>query len=128
MLEEILALINTIWGHGQLPKEWKHSIVVPIQKPGKTANEPGSYRPIALTAVICKIMERMVTHRLVYMLEKQGYFVPYQSGFRVGRSTMDSALVARFGHQEGFIKQIKTQSWVYFSILRRHMACCGRRV
>ena len=27
------------------------------------------------------------------MLEKQGYFVPYQRGFRVGRYTMDSALV-----------------------------------
>ncbi len=38
-------------------------------------------------------MDHMVTDRLAYMLEKQEYFVPYQSGLRVGRFTMDSALV-----------------------------------
>ncbi len=38
-------------------------------------------------------MERMVTDRLVYILEKQEYFTTYQSGFRIGRSTMDSVLV-----------------------------------
>lgn len=48
-------------------------MIVPILKPGKEAECPGSYRPIALTAVICKIMERMVTDRLVYRLEKKGF-------------------------------------------------------
>lgn len=35
--------------------------MVPILKPGKDAAKAGSYRPIALTTVICKLMERMVT-------------------------------------------------------------------
>lgn len=68
-------------------------MIVPILKPGKEAESPGSYRPIALTAVICKIMERMVTDRLVYRLEKKGFFSTYQNGFRLGRGTMDSILV-----------------------------------
>lgn len=42
-------------------------MIEPILKPGKEAESPGSYRSIALTAVICKIMERMVTGRLVYI-------------------------------------------------------------
>ena len=92
VLHEILALINTVWEEGTLPAAWKQAVVIPIVKPGKDASKPGSYRPIALTAVLCKIMERMVTDRLVYKLEKQGWFNPVQSGFRRGRSTMDSVI------------------------------------
>lgn len=32
-----------------MPKEWKHSNIVPLQKPGKTGNEPILYCPVALT-------------------------------------------------------------------------------
>ncbi len=79
-------------GGRRYPAAWKHAVVVPILKPGKEAAKPGSYRPIALTSVMCKIMERMVTDWLTYKLEKRGRFTPIQSGFRVGRSTMDSVL------------------------------------
>ena len=37
-------------------------------------------------------MERMITDRLVDKLEKGGFFVTHQSGFRQGRSTMDAVL------------------------------------
>lgn len=93
VLEDILALFNTVWAGGCLPKEWKHAAVVPIMKPGKEASDPSSYRPIALTAVLCKIMERIVTNRLVYFLETRGHFVGFQNGFRNGRSTMESVAV-----------------------------------
>lgn len=76
--------MNTVWEREHLPKGWKHSTVVLIQKPGKAANELSSYRIIDLTAVLCKIMEHMVTNRSVYIHEKQDYVVPYQSGFKVG--------------------------------------------
>lgn len=71
VLEEVLKLINVVWEGSILPKEWKHATIVPILKPGKKADDPKLYRPIALTAVLCKIMEFMVMDRLVYMLEKQ---------------------------------------------------------
>ena len=35
VLEEVLALMNTVWEEGALPAVWKHAIVVPIVKPGK---------------------------------------------------------------------------------------------
>ncbi len=63
--EEMLSLINTMCEH----IGWKHAVIVPFLKPGKEVDGLGSYRPIALTAVICKIMERMVTDRLVHRLE-----------------------------------------------------------
>ena len=106
VLDEVLALINTVWHKGCLPKEWKHAVVVPILKPGKEASDPGSYRPIALTSVLCKIMERMVTNRLVYFLETRGLVVDFQNGFRNGRSTMESVAILdqdirrAFSHKE----------------------------
>lgn len=65
---------------------------MPIAKPGKDKAQPSSYRPIGLTSNLCKLMERMVMSRLVYFIEKKGLFSQYQSGFRKGRSTMDSVV------------------------------------
>ena len=92
-LDEVLALINSIWEEGLLPKQWKHAVVIPILKAGKNGSDPCSYRPISLTSVLCKIMERMVTERLVYFLESNGIFSNDQNGFRHGRSTMESVLM-----------------------------------
>ena len=92
-LEEILCMFNIIWEEGKLPVKWKHAVIIPILKPGKDPSAPSSYRPIALTAVLGKVMERMVTNRLVYVLETNNYFVNYQNGFRIGRNTLDSIAV-----------------------------------
>lgn len=88
----VLRLFNRVWDSGQLPSVWKEAIIVPIRKPGKDPSDPSSYRPIALTSHLCKIMERMVTERLTYILESKALLSPYQSGFRRGRNTMDSIL------------------------------------
>lgn len=42
--------------------------------------------------MICNIMERMVTDQLVHRLE-QGNFSPFQSGFKLGRATVDPVLM-----------------------------------
>ena len=67
---------------GSPPPEGKRAVVMSMLKPGTEASRLGSYGPTALTAVLCKIMERRVTDRLVHFLERKGSFVPYQSGFR----------------------------------------------
>ena len=87
-----MRLFNRIWDSGQLPAVWKQAIIVPILKPGKNPSDPSSYRPIALTSHLGKIMERIVTERLTYFLESKALLSPYQSGFRKGRNTMDSVL------------------------------------
>lgn len=87
--EIILQLYNKIWEAGTIPLAWKHSVVIPIGKPGKDKCEATSYRPIALTSNMCKVMERMVTSRLTYVLESRNLFSCHQSGFRKGRTTMD---------------------------------------
>ena len=70
-------------------KDWKEALVIPIPKPEATKSEPQSYRPIALTAVMCKLFERIVTNRLTWYMESLGLLNPMQSGFRKQRSTCD---------------------------------------
>lgn len=91
-LEVILDFYNKIWTKGQLPSAWKLAIVVAIGKAGKELSDVAGYRPISLTSHICKLMERMITERLTYYIERQSSFSPYQSGFRKGRMTMDSVI------------------------------------
>jgi hypothetical protein len=49
-----------------------------------------SYRPIALTSCLCKLIERMVVLRLTHhLLEKNQIISSAQSGFRPGRTSAD---------------------------------------
>jgi ribonuclease HI len=84
-----LTIINIIWIRGECPSVWKQAILTPILKPSKDPSNPLSYRPIALTSVVCKTMERMITNRLQWYLEQKNYINPAQSGFRAGRKTTD---------------------------------------
>lgn len=102
LLEELLSLMNEIWRQGRLPKLWKHAVVIPVLKPGKDPSSPSSYRPIALTSVLCKVMERMITDRLVHFLESKGALVEYQSGFRKGRCTMDNVMALDYEVRRAF--------------------------
>ena len=85
----LLKMYNDVWTEGTLPSAWKHSIILPFLKPKKDASNPGSYRPIALTSTLCKVMESMITNRLQWHMEKYNLFNPYQAGFRKGRCTVD---------------------------------------
>ena len=91
-LTEVLHLINYVWCAERLPDEWKHSIMIPILKPGKPSDQPDSYRPIQLTSCFSKIMERMVARRLSWYLEQTGILSNLQCAFRKGRNTTDHLL------------------------------------
>lgn len=56
---------------GKVPEGWKEAIILPIRKPGKDPSHPGSFRPTALTSAVGKVMERTVSVRLTWCLEKQ---------------------------------------------------------
>lgn len=88
-LEIITKLFNIILTKGELPKLWKQTIIVPIPKPGKNPNSKNSYRPIALTSTLCKIMERILNDRMIWFLNKNRSLNKYQCGFTKNRGTMD---------------------------------------
>ena len=58
----LLNFYNDIWKKRELPIQWEEAIIIPILKPGKDSLDPDSYRPIALTNCLCKILERLVNN------------------------------------------------------------------
>ena len=85
----ILSLVNRIFKEHDFPQLWEIAKVLPFVKPGKDGSNVGSYRPIALTSCLCKLMEKMVNTRLIWYLEKFNYLSPAQCGFRRMHSTVD---------------------------------------
>ena len=91
-IQLLLKLYNELWTAGNLIENWKSSIVIPICKPGAEPKQLDSYRPISLTSVLCKVMERMATNRLTWFVEKNQLLNNVQTGFRRAKSTLDQLL------------------------------------
>ncbi|GFT05544.1 uncharacterized protein LOC103524116 [Trichonephila clavipes] len=85
-LSVLLTLYNHSWKYG-VPAIWKKAIVVPIPKKNKPLDDLNSYRPISLTSILSKVMERMITSRLDWYLETNNLLNSSQAGFRKCQST-----------------------------------------
>ena len=77
---------------GLLPNLWKVSNVVPIFKKG-SRTIPLNYRPISLTSVCVKTLERIVTNQLYQYLEDNSIISDSQFGFRACHSTEDQLIL-----------------------------------
>jgi Reverse transcriptase (RNA-dependent DNA polymerase)/Endonuclease-reverse transcriptase len=78
---------------GELPKEWKLANVVPIFKTGRK-DCTSNYRPISLTSVICKIMEKIVNYQMLQYLQSIKAINRQQHGFLPKRSCVTMLLSA----------------------------------
>ena len=90
MLRMILSLYNTIFTSNTFPAQWRLSVVVSFPKPNKKPRLKDNHRPISLSSCLCKVMEKMVNFRLMYVSEKLDVLTLTQCGFRGGRSTTDN--------------------------------------
>ena len=77
---------------GLVPDKWKHAHVVPIFKKGPRTN-PLNYRPISLTPIPCKCLERIITRTLYNFLDEYIVLDNNQYGFRARRSVSDQLLL-----------------------------------
>mgnify|MGYP003433312545 FL=1 len=78
-------LFKTSLREGRLPQEWRMAEVVPIFKKG-ARTQVGNYRPVSLTSVVCKIMERLIRKALLKHLIDNRFLAETQHGFVQGRS------------------------------------------
>ena len=101
-LNELLEIMNQSFHTGILPKIWKHAIIIPILKNGKPASKLESFRPISLTSVVVKTLERMIVNRLYYEAETKGWISDKQAGFRARRSCEDQVLRMVQGVSDNF--------------------------
>lgn len=76
-VESLTKPFNLSLCENALLQQWREAEVIPLLKGGKDPKNPTLYRPIALTSSICKLMEKVVTARLKWFLEKErGYLNP----------------------------------------------------
>jgi Reverse transcriptase (RNA-dependent DNA polymerase) len=91
-LAPILTLIfNKSLASGQVPSDWREANVTPIFKKGSKTS-PENYRPVFLTSVSCKLLESVVTDRIMSHLKKHGLIKKSQHGFMPGRSCTTNLL------------------------------------
>ena len=65
----LLNILNKSLKTGDVPRVWKTGHIIPIPKPNKSLDDIESFRPITLTSHVAKIIERMVAHRVLHMIE-----------------------------------------------------------
>jgi len=71
---------------GNIPDSWKTSIITPLFKKG-TASDPNNYRPVAITSIFSKLMERVIVSQTSNHLKELGLISKEQHGFLKSRST-----------------------------------------
>ena len=74
-----------------LPSIWKQANVTAIYKKGPRT-KPQNYRPISLTSVPCKLMERIIRDHIVEHMTRNDFFSPFQHGFVSGKSCVTQLL------------------------------------
>ena len=76
---------------GSLPEDWKLGTVVPIFKKGNR-QEPCNYRPVSLTAIPCKVFEKLIRDCIMEHLTAEQLLHCDQHGFRPKRSCSSQLL------------------------------------
>ncbi|UYV81183.1 hypothetical protein LAZ67_20000247 [Cordylochernes scorpioides] len=106
--ERLLDIFNNSWKTGKLPQDWKTATIIPIKKLDKSADDPKNYRPISLTSICCKLMEKIILRRLTYHLDTKNLLPEEQYGFRKGHGTIDQLLF--------FTQKLITKLYKHFKI------------
>ena len=84
-------LFNKSLQEGIVPSLWKCANVTPIFKKGNKC-EAGNYRPISLTSVVIKILERIIKDKITSFLDRHKLIIDSQHGFRNNRSCLTNLL------------------------------------
>ncbi|GBL80042.1 hypothetical protein AVEN_29056-1 [Araneus ventricosus] len=67
-ISKITSIFQDIFSTFCIPSQRKHSLIVLIPKPSKVKTKLNSYRPIALTSVFSKIIEKIIGNRIIQHL------------------------------------------------------------
>ena len=76
---------------GVVPCQWKLANVVPIFKKGSRSS-PENYRPVSLTSVLSKLLEKLISKSLMEHLLVNNIIPKQQHGFLKGKSTATNLL------------------------------------
>ncbi|KAH7963898.1 hypothetical protein HPB52_023771 [Rhipicephalus sanguineus] len=99
-----MMVFNAALALGYFPRCWRTARVTFIHKPGRPAERTSSYRPICVSSVFGKTLERLLNGRLQHHLERHALIHPRQYGFTRGRSSL-----LALHHLKDHLVRLKTQ-------------------
>ncbi len=91
MAKPLALIFQASFVTGCLPSDWKTATITPIFKSGSRASA-NNYRPVSLTSICCKTMEKIIKKALIQFLEQNHLLSDAQHGFRSGRSCLTNLL------------------------------------
>jgi len=87
----LTLLFNQLLSVAAVPQDWRNTVIIPVLKKG-FAGSVTNYRPISLTGVISKIMERVISRKITEYLISNSLLSDAQHGFLKGSSTCTNLL------------------------------------
>ena len=81
----LLRIFQLSLDTGEVPAAWQRANVTPIIKKGNR-KEPGNYRPISLTCICCKVLEKFIRQTMVNHMAENDLLTNDQHGFWSRRS------------------------------------------
>jgi len=89
----ITATYNACLRTGCFPEKWKTAKILPIVKPGREKSDDTSkYRPISLLNTEGKVLEKLLSKRIMHHLHTTEYLNENQYGFTPQKNTIDAAM------------------------------------
>lgn len=90
--------------YGYLPRSWKRAKTVMIEKPGKVRSSVKGWRPLSLTGVGPKLLERILAARILAWMEQRNLLPLHLTSFRGAHCTTDQLVRIVETVQKGFAK------------------------
>lgn len=109
--DPLSKLFNMSLNRGKLPRDWKSANITPVYKNGGK-EYVSNYRPISLTSLVVKTLEKLVTRHIMAHLEDHDLLSPHQYGFRAGFSCT-SQLIRLFHSWASALDKNKTSDVVF---------------
>jgi len=85
--DPLAHIVNLSLSTGLVPSNMKIAKVIPIFKKGN-ASQFNNYRPISILPVFSKVLEKVVSNRLIEFVSVTNQIYKHQYGFRKGHSTI----------------------------------------
>ena len=89
--DPVTKLFEASLSKGELPADWRSASVVAIYKSGPR-HMAKNYRPVSLTSVLCKSLERLIRRQICLHLSNHQLLSPAQHGFVAKRSCLTNLL------------------------------------
>ena len=93
LAKPLTILFNLSLTETSLPQIWKKGIITALFKKGER-NLASNYRPISLTSIICRVLERIIVEHIIKHLTENNIYDKKQHGFTAKKSTVSNLLEA----------------------------------